>query len=162
TPQEIQRSADENAEQFVSTLAGENRATRLRVGTQRPSCREVLECDAAAPLSNSNAASKHPLTTGALENADATKTFHTAAERLPMLRAIYPEAVVEQELVLPESVRAKSWQRADAIRELIRGRMEVCGPISAGDLTGTLVLQRAEIDAALLSLEAEGFVLRGK
>src|SRR5262249_47253832 len=42
TPEEIQRSADQNAEQFVSTLKGENRATRLRVGSQHPSCRELL------------------------------------------------------------------------------------------------------------------------
>ena len=40
--------------------------------------------------------------------------------------------------------------------------MEVCGPITVGELTDTLVLQRSEIDAALLALEAEGFVLRGK
>ncbi|MGZ5002987.1 MAG: Lhr family ATP-dependent helicase, partial [Chthoniobacterales bacterium] len=162
TPEEIQRSADEKAEQFVSTLTSENRATCLRVRTQHPSGREVLECDAAAPLSSGNAGSEKPRSTGALQNAAATKTFCTAAERLPVLRAIYPEAVLEPELVLPDWVNARTWQRADAIRELVRGRMEVCGPIAAEDLAGTLVLQRAEIDAALLALEAEGFVLRGK
>jgi ATP-dependent Lhr-like helicase len=40
--------------------------------------------------------------------------------------------------------------------------MEVCGPITVGELTDVLVLPRSEIDAALLALEAEGFVLRGK
>src|SRR5205814_1909700 len=54
--------------------------------------------------------------------------FLFAAERLPMLRAIYPNAVGEPELVLPDSVHGKTWERADAIRELVRGRMEVCGP----------------------------------
>ena len=98
----------------------------------------------------------------ALQNADARKTFYVAAERLPMLRAIYPNVVCEPELVLPESMYDKTWERADAIRELVRGRMEVCGPITVRDLTDTLVLQRSEIDAALLALEAEGFVLRGK
>ena len=98
-----------------------------------------------------------------LERGDsATKTFYVAAERLPMLRAIYPNVVCEPELVLPESMYDKTWERADAIRELVRGRMEVCGPITVRDLTDTLVLQRSEIDAALLALEAEGFVLRGK
>ena len=92
----------------------------------------------------------------------ATKTFYIAAERLPMLRAIYPNAVCEPELVLPDSVHGKTWERADAIRELVRGRMEVCGPTTAGELADTLVLQQSEIDAALLALEAEGFVLRGK
>src|SRR6476661_3879579 len=92
----------------------------------------------------------------------ATKTFYIAAERLPMLQAIYPNAVCEPELVLPDSVHGKTWERADAIRELVRGRMEVCGPITAGEIADTLVLQRSEIDAALLALESEGFVLRGK
>ena len=98
-----------------------------------------------------------------LERSDSTtKTFCIAAERLSMLRAIYPNAVCEPELVLPDSMRDKTWERADAIRELVRGRMEVCGPITVSELADTLVLQQSEIDAALLALEAEGFVLRGK
>jgi ATP-dependent Lhr-like helicase len=92
----------------------------------------------------------------------ATKSFYIAAERLPILRAIYPNAVCEPKLILPDSMREETWERADAIRELIRGRMEVCGPIMVRELADTLVLQSSEIDAALLALEAEGFVLRGK
>ena len=90
------------------------------------------------------------------------KLFLIAAERLPMLRAIYPNAVYEPELVLPDSMHGKTWERADAIRELVRGRMEVCGPTTVSELADTLVLQQSEIDASLLALEAEGFVLRGK
>src|SRR5437667_1492394 len=98
-----------------------------------------------------------------LERGDpATRNFCIAAERLPMLRAIYPDAVCEPELVLPDFMHGKTWERADAIRELVRGRMEVCGPITVSELADTLVLQQSEIDAALLALEAEGFVLRGK
>ena len=40
--------------------------------------------------------------------------------------------------------------------------MEVAGPVTAGALTALLTLSGSEIDAALLALEAEGFVLRGK
>jgi ATP-dependent Lhr-like helicase len=98
-----------------------------------------------------------------LEHGDpATKNFYIAAERLPMLRAVYPNAVSEPELVLPDSMHAKTWERADAIRELVRGRMEVCGPITVRELADTLNVEGPEIDAALLALEAEGFVLRGK
>jgi ATP-dependent helicase Lhr and Lhr-like helicase len=98
-----------------------------------------------------------------LERGDrATKNFCIAAERLPMLRGIYPNAVCEPELNLPDSVREKAWERADAIRELVRGRIEVCGPVNVSELADVLMLQRFEIDAALLALEAEGFVLRGK
>ncbi|HXO92552.1 MAG TPA: hypothetical protein VN825_00365, partial [Candidatus Acidoferrum sp.] len=96
-----------------------------------------------------------------LERGDPA-TFYVAAERLPMLRAIYPNAVCDPELVLPDSMHGKTWERAHAICELIRGRLEVCGPITVRDLADTVVLQQSEIDAALLGLEAEGFVLRGK
>jgi ATP-dependent helicase Lhr and Lhr-like helicase len=162
TPEEIHRSAKENAEQFFSTLMTENRTRRLIVRTQYPNSREVLECGAAAPLSNGDAASEKRRSTGALQNADTHKVFYVASERLPMLQVIYPSAVAEPELVLPDSMHGRTWQRADAIRELVRGRMEVCGPITLGELADTLVLQQSEIDAALLALEAEGFVLRGK
>jgi ATP-dependent helicase Lhr and Lhr-like helicase len=145
TPEEIHRSAsDQNAEQFVSTLVRENRATHL-----------VLDCGDMSPLSKRGHVR-------ALQNADGHKTFYVAAERLPMIRAIYPNAVCEPELILPDSMRGKTWDRADAIRELVRGRMEVCGPIAVSKLAEVLMLEPAEIDAALLALEGEGFVLRGK
>src|SRR5438552_5201904 len=40
--------------------------------------------------------------------------------------------------------------------------MEAAGPLTAETLTDFFQLPRTEIDAALLALEAEGFVLRGK
>ncbi|PYK64186.1 MAG: ATP-dependent DNA helicase [Verrucomicrobia bacterium] len=90
------------------------------------------------------------------------KTFWAAAEQLSMLKTIYTEARLDPELTLPDSLLGKTWERDHAIREMIRGRMEVCGPITAGELTEIFGLSRSEIDAALLALEAEGFVLRGK
>jgi ATP-dependent Lhr-like helicase len=79
-----------------------------------------------------------------------------------MLQTIYPDADVHPELNVPESAREQSWERSNAIRELLRGRMEVCGPITVADLESILGLPRPEIDAGLLGLESEGFVLRGK
>jgi ATP-dependent Lhr-like helicase len=89
------------------------------------------------------------------------KTFLAAAEQLPMLQTIYPEAALDPQLVPLESAR-RTWDRSDAIRELLRGRMEVSGPTTAIELAATLSVQQSEIDAAMLALEAEGFVLRGK
>jgi ATP-dependent Lhr-like helicase len=65
-------------------------------------------------------------------------------------------------LIIPDLMRGKTWERANAIRELLRGRIEVCGPITVRELSDLLILPGSEIDAALLALEAEGFVLRGK
>ena len=161
-PEEIYQSATESAERFTSTLIAENRTRRLLIQAQHRTNREVLECGAAAPLLNGDAAREKRQSTGALQNASATRTFYFASERLPMVRAIYPNAVCEPDLVLPDSVHGKTWDRSDAVRELVRGRMEVCGPVAVSELAEVLMLQRSEIDMALLALEAEGFVLRGK
>src|SRR5205814_9340775 len=75
---------------------------------------------------------------------------------------IYPDSALEPELIAPESALRESWERSNAIRELLRGRMEVSGPITVSELEKILNLPRPEIDGALLALEGEGFILRGK
>lgn len=92
----------------------------------------------------------------------ADREFWFAVERLPMLRPIYPDAAIDPDAPDFDSVHERTWERSDAIRELIRGRLEVCGPITVEELADKLVLSTSEIESALLALEAEGFVLRGK
>src|SRR5437870_1683846 len=166
TPEEVQRTLDgERAEQLTSALVAENRATRLLVASEHSNDREVLECGSAAPLSNGEEIPEKRHSSGALSRSRgtaATKTFWIAAEGLPMIQAVFPNARVEPELTVPDSVPGKTWERANAIREMVRGRMEVCGPIAVGELSDVLILPGSEIDAALLALEGEGFVLRGK
>jgi ATP-dependent helicase Lhr and Lhr-like helicase len=88
--------------------------------------------------------------------------FLVAAERLPMLQAVYPGCEVTPALIAPEAERERDWPCAGAVRELLRGRMEVIGPITASMLTKFFQLSPQKIEGALLALEAEGFVLRGK
>ncbi len=90
------------------------------------------------------------------------RRFWLAVERLPLLHAVYPEAGVETEVIPPASELRSSWARSHAVRELVRGRMEIIGPVTAQELTRLFALPQTEIDGALLALEAEGFVLRGK
>ncbi len=90
------------------------------------------------------------------------KRFWTSAERLPMLQTIYPDAGANSQVTVPESAQRQNWERSAAIRELLRGRIEVSGPMSVGQLENILGLARSEIETALLGLESEGFVLRGK
>ncbi|MGH7520251.1 MAG: Lhr family helicase, partial [Gemmatimonadales bacterium] len=85
-----------------------------------------------------------------------------AAERVPMLQAAFPGASFEPAVTAPERERAKTWTREDAIRELVRGRLEVIGPTTAADLADALGLPQIDIDFALAALEHEGFVLRGR
>ncbi|HEY5753989.1 MAG TPA: DEAD/DEAH box helicase [Chthoniobacterales bacterium] len=88
--------------------------------------------------------------------------FWIAAERLSLLQTIYPHCAVEPPLIAPDSQKKRSWERAEAVRELVRGRIEVIGPITAEALTHFFQLSASEIETALLGLEAEGFILRGK
>jgi ATP-dependent helicase Lhr and Lhr-like helicase len=87
--------------------------------------------------------------------------FWAAAERLAMLRAIYGERVPPPPAAALNE-RREPWKREDAVRELVRGRLEVCGPVTAVALAQILELTPSAIDPALVALEAEGFVLRGK
>src|SRR5213593_4193469 len=85
-----------------------------------------------------------------------------AAERLPMLEAVFPGARCEPPLVVPERDRAKAWTREDAVRELVRGRLEAVGPTTAADIARSLGVPAGDVDFALGALEHEGFVLRGR
>ena len=90
------------------------------------------------------------------------KNFWISAERLPMLKTIYPGADVDPQLSAPESVQKQNWERSNAIREVLRGRMEVSGPVTVAQLQTILSLSSSEVETGLLGLESEGFVLRGK
>jgi ATP-dependent Lhr-like helicase len=84
-----------------------------------------------------------------------------AAERLPELRAVHPDATWEPAIEPPASRAARVWTREQAIVELLRGRAAITGPATAQALADALAIDAADADAALLALEGEGVVLRG-
>jgi len=84
-----------------------------------------------------------------------------AAERVPMVQAVFPDVASEPSLVVPERERAKTWTREDGIRELVRGRLEVVGPTTSAGVGRSLGLTTGDVDIALAALEHEGFALRG-
>jgi ATP-dependent helicase Lhr and Lhr-like helicase len=85
-----------------------------------------------------------------------------AAERLPQLLAVFPHASLDPAIAAPASLTQTSWTREDALVELVRGRLEGLGPVTAKGLAVSAGLPTGDIDATLLKLEAEGFVLRGR
>jgi ATP-dependent Lhr-like helicase len=85
-----------------------------------------------------------------------------ASERLPEFRAIHPDLVVPPSLRPPASRLAKSWTRSEAIAEVLRGRVTLTGPVTAAALADPLGISSEDADAALLVLEADGVVLRGR
>ena len=92
----------------------------------------------------------------------STPRLWIAAERLPLFDAVYGDIPSEPRLTAPERERAKAWTREDALRELVRGRLESVGPTTAGELAASLGVTPPDIDFALAALEHEGFVLRGR
>ncbi len=88
--------------------------------------------------------------------------FLVATERLPLVQAVYPGSKAVPELPRLSTAAEAPLEKSDALRELVRGRMEVIGPITADALAGFFEVPPREIEAALIALEAEGFVLRGK
>ncbi|MHB8535957.1 MAG: DEAD/DEAH box helicase [Sulfuricaulis sp.] len=85
-----------------------------------------------------------------------------AAEQLPPLRAIYPDAAPEPALEAPAEFNARAWKAEEALTELVRGQLQGLGPVTAIQLAQQLGVTPGAIDAALAALEGEGFVLRGQ
>ena len=85
-----------------------------------------------------------------------------AAERLPQLLAVFPDASLEPMITAPVSSAETIWSREDALVELVRGRLEGLGPVTARHLAVSAGILLTDVDATLLKLEAEGFVLRGR
>ena len=93
--------------------------------------------------------------------AGGPASFLIAAERLPELLAVHPDAILEPPISAPPSRAARTWTRAEAIVELLRGRLAVTGPVTAATLASSLGIPEGDADEALLTLEGEGVVLRG-
>ncbi|HET7752945.1 MAG TPA: DEAD/DEAH box helicase [Anaeromyxobacteraceae bacterium] len=84
-----------------------------------------------------------------------------AAERLPEVMALHPDASLVPPLAAPPGRAARAWERADALVEVLRGRLAIVGPTTSAALARWLALSEGDVYAALLRLEAEGVVLRG-
>jgi ATP-dependent Lhr-like helicase len=91
-----------------------------------------------------------------------TTRLWVAAERLPQLQVVYPNAELQPPITAPESVARTAWAAEDALVEIVRGRLEGLGPVTVTQLVTSSGLNKLEIETALLRLEAEGFVIRGK
>ncbi len=85
-----------------------------------------------------------------------------AAEQLPMLRAIFPLAQLKPSIAAPAEFSARSWSADEALTELVRGRLQGLGPVTAGALAHSIDSDAIAIERALRTLETEGFVLRGR
>lgn len=85
-----------------------------------------------------------------------------AAERIPLFKKIYKDIKISPDLKLPATVNQEINSEEDALREVIRGRLEALGPITLKQLAVDSQVSEGKIQYALLTLEKEGFVFRGQ
>jgi ATP-dependent helicase Lhr and Lhr-like helicase len=86
-----------------------------------------------------------------------------AAERRSLAGTIWPGGSFEPDVAEPPARRAPGWtDREGALVEVIRARLGLVGPTTAGALAGPLGLSEAEVNSALARVEGEGNVLRGR
>jgi ATP-dependent Lhr-like helicase len=89
---------------------------------------------------------------------------YVAAERLPMLQLALPNLTCEPVIEAPplrRSVREEISEE-NAQRLIVQGWMECLGPITVHSLSERIGLPEGRVQAAMLALEANGIVLRGR
>lgn len=85
-----------------------------------------------------------------------------AAERLPQADVLHPEATRMPAIAAPAEFAAQAWTREAAAAELVRSRMTGLGPTTVAAIAGSLALPPSDVEGALLALEGEGYVMRGR
>ena len=84
--------------------------------------------------------------------------LYVTAERLHEFMAVYPDAVYTPDI---PALNEHTLIAEHALIEIIRSRMELVGPITEQKLSDFFTLPVTLIQQALLTLEQEGFVIRG-
>ena len=84
-----------------------------------------------------------------------------AAERLASIESALGAGRADPPLALPEELRDAPGRDA-ALAELLRARLGCLGPVTAARLARDLGLTPVDVEVALVALEAEGCVLRGR
>jgi ATP-dependent Lhr-like helicase len=85
-----------------------------------------------------------------------------AAERLLQFLAYWPEATLDPPIVAPDTAVPVDSTADEALVEIIRGRLEGLGPVTAAALAAPLGLPTSDTAAVLTALETEGFAMRGR
>ena len=83
------------------------------------------------------------------------------AERLRVLQAVASDAPMQPAIEAPADAEQPS-DRDTALRELLRSRLGGLGPVTVAQLAAPLRLPSADVEGALLALQAEGSVLQGR
>jgi ATP-dependent Lhr-like helicase len=92
---------------------------------------------------------------------DGAPTLWLAAERLSQWQALHPHAAFKPTIQAPAGFDTE-WQADAALVELLRARLSGFGPMTLARIAADLRQEQSAINLALLALEREGYVLRGR
>ena len=82
-----------------------------------------------------------------------------ATERVPLLAGLYP---AEWTFAMAPLPRVKPMDAETMAAEMLRGHLDVSGPVTAEELARATSLGVTDVSMALIRLENEGFALRGR
>ena len=88
----------------------------------------------------------------------AGATFIVAAERLHEFLAVFPSPALSPAI---EPTSGDQPASDEALREIVRSRLELLGPVTADELAASMGMNGDAVLPALLQLEVEGAVMRG-
>ena len=131
--------------EFFAELVTDGRATEVTRSLQK-------ESGSSESLSNEIART----------NRDEDRLFAWAAtERVPAVLAAFPDAQLKRSVSVPAEVR-HDWESTDARVAIVRGLLEICGPITGEAVSRRCGITTSQANAALEALEGDGLVLRGR
>jgi ATP-dependent Lhr-like helicase len=102
-----------------------------------------------------------------VETSDGNRVYWVAAERIPWLKAIHPNARINASSEMLRAIAATDASGLpivfdDALLHALQGWMAHIGPTTASEVGNLLGLAASEIEKSLLRIEAKGTILRGK
>jgi len=97
----------------------------------------------------------------ALRRAQRDITLWVCAERLELARTVYHDATLQPHIEAVSGMPMPEFPD-DGITEIVRGWLECSGPVTIPELAETLAVSEEAVTAAMLRLETQGQVLRGR
>ena len=101
------------------------------------------------------------ITTNCKKVDNDDKRIWIATERFAQFRTIFPHIENTFEYNIPDFISNQNWSFEEALKEIIRGRLEALGPVCINRFIEETGITENNIKSALAALESEGFVFRG-
>ena len=100
--------------------------------------------------------------TGRAANAQTDRgPVWLVAENTKLIALLFPDAPIEPIPSMPEGVAVEAADRDAARLQLLRGHMEIAGPVTTAALADQTALGPTDVQRGLQQLEAGGQILRG-